>query len=294
MKIINKIITLIALVGFTGKANAQLNAAGSQYYVNRYIANPAMAGFTEGLTLNGGYRTLWSNIPGAPVSQNLTGEYGFQKVGLGLSLYNEKAGLFRQTRAVATYAYHLDLGGERKLHFGLSAGILDQSVNSSDIVGNGTDIVIGDYNARELYFDGDFGTAYTDGKLSIEASLPNMKRVFTRDVQRVADEASFYAAASYLLSLEQNGGGMSLEPKLVFRGVRGFDNIWDAGVQVSIVDRQVFFTGLYHSTQNATFGLGMNLKKKYLVNLLYTSETSALRTYANGSFELNLRVAFGK
>jgi hypothetical protein len=87
---------------------------------------------------------------------------------------------------------------------------------------------------------------------------------------------------------------MGLEPKLVFRGVRGFDNIWDAGMQLSIADRQIFFTGLYHSTQNTTFGLGMDLKKKYLINLLYTSQTSALRTYANGSFELNLRVAFGR
>jgi len=294
MKIINKIITLIVLVGFTGNANAQLNAAGSQYYVNRYIANPAMAGFVGGLSLNGGYRTLWHNIPGAPVSQNLTGEYGFQKVGLGLSLYNETAGLFRQTRAVATYAYHLDLGKEKKLHFGLSAGILDQKVNSADIVGGGSDIVIGEYNARELYFDGDFGVAYTSGKLNVEAALPNMKRLFSKDAQKVADEASFYAATSYLFSLGKNAGGIGMEPKLVFRGVRGFDNIWDAGLQVSIADRQVFFTGLYHSTQNATFGLGMDLKRKYLVNLLYTSETSALRTYANGSFELNLRVAFGR
>ena len=294
MKIVNKILVTVALMGLVNSVNAQLNVAGSQYYVNRYIANPAMAGFGEGLRINGGYRTLWNNIPGAPVSQNLTGEYGFEKVGLGLSLYNESAGLFRQTRAVATYAYHLNLDNGRRLHFGLSAGVLDQKVNATDIVGNGGDIVIGEYNNRNLYFDGDFGTAYTDGKLNVEAAIPNLKRLFRQDTQEVADEATFYAAASYLLSLGEDSGGMGLEPKIVFRGVNGFDNIWDAGMQLSIADRQVFFTGLYHSTQNATFGLGMNLRKKYLINLLYTSETSALRTYANGSFELNLRVAFGR
>jgi type IX secretion system PorP/SprF family membrane protein len=191
MKIVNKIFITIALMGFAGKAAAQLNAAGSQYYVNRYIANPAMAGFGEGLRINAGYRTLWNNIPGAPVSQNLTGEYGFEKVGLGLSLYNERAGLFRQTRAVATYAYHLNLNNGSRLHFGLSAGVLDQRVNSTDIVGSGGDIVIGEYNDRELYFDGDFGTAYTHGKFNVEAALPNLKRLFRQNTQKVADEATF-------------------------------------------------------------------------------------------------------
>lgn len=292
MKFLKNIIILAAVAAFGLNAHAQLNAAGSQYYVNRYIANPAFAGFAKGLNLNGGYRTLWNNIPGAPVSQNLTADYGFERVGLGLSLYNETAGLFRQTRVVGTYAYRLDLENGRKLQFGVSAGVLDQRINTADLVGTGGDAVIGNYNDRELYFDGDFGTAYTDGRLSVEAALPNLKRLFRREEQTVADEATFYAAASYLFSI--SGGGVGAEPKFVFRGVRGFDNIWDAGMQLSIADRQVFFTGIYHSTENATFGLGMDLKRKYLINVLYTSETSALRTYANGSFELNLRVAFGK
>jgi len=58
-------------------------------------------------------------------------------------------------------------------------------------VGNGTDIVIGDYNARELYFHGDFRTGYTDGKLSIEASLPNVEKDFYMGCAKRADEASF-------------------------------------------------------------------------------------------------------
>ena len=48
--------------------------------------------------------------------------------------------------------------------------------------------------------------------------------------------------------------------------------------------------GMYHSTENATFGLGMDFKKKYLISGTYTTQTSALSTYTNGSFELNLRL----
>ncbi|RYY52088.1 MAG: type IX secretion system membrane protein PorP/SprF, partial [Chitinophagaceae bacterium] len=102
-------VAIILMGVFQGKVSAQLNPAAAQYYVNQYIANPAFAGAARGTTFNGTYRALWTSIPGAPVSQNLTAEYGFEKVGIGLSLFNEKSGLLGQTRVVATYAYHLPL-----------------------------------------------------------------------------------------------------------------------------------------------------------------------------------------
>jgi hypothetical protein len=81
---------------------------------------------------------------------------------------------------------------------------------------------------------------------------------------------------------------------VAYRGVKGFDNIWDAGVQMGIADKQVYLLAMYHSTENATFGLGMDYKKKYLISGSYTTQTSALSTYTNGSFELNLRLSLGK
>ncbi|WEK19642.1 MAG: PorP/SprF family type IX secretion system membrane protein [Candidatus Pedobacter colombiensis] len=295
MKTIYKTALLLAFSATIGSVKAQLNPLSAQYFTNQYLINPAFAGAGQGLKLNGAYRKLWSNVPGSPLTQNLTADYGFNKVGLGLSVNNESAGLQRQTRVVGTYAYHLPLNSEgQQLHFGVSLGFMTQRLENADIYGNPNDPSVGQYNDRKTYLDGDFGVAYTSGKLNVQAAIPNLKSVLKKDVIQLADVATFYTAASYQINISEGAEGMDLEPKVAYRGVKGFDNIWDAGTQLSIANKQVMLLAMYHSTKNTTFGLGMDYKKKYLISGTYTTQTSALSSYTNGSFELNLRLNLSK
>ncbi|MBB2148915.1 PorP/SprF family type IX secretion system membrane protein [Pedobacter gandavensis] len=290
-----KAILICAFVAMGSSVKAQLNPLSAQYFTNQYLINPAFAGADQGLKINGAYRKLWSNVPGSPLTQNLTADYGFSKVGIGLTVNNESAGLQKQTRVVGSYAYHLQLNdNNHQLHFGVSMGIMSQRLENSDLYGNPNDPGVGQYNDRKNYLDGDFGIAYTSDKLNIQAAIPNLKSVLKKDVIKLADVATFYSALSYKLNISEGMEGVDLEPKVVYRGVKGFDNIWDAGAQMSIANKQVFLLAMYHSTENATFGLGMDYKKKYLISGTYTTQTSALSSYTNGSFELNLRLNLGK
>lgn len=294
MKTIHHIFVLIAIMAISTTVKAQLNPLTAQYYTNQYLINPAFAGAGNGLKVNAAYRKLWNNVPGSPLTQNLTADYGFEKVGLGLTVNNESAGLQRQTRVVGSYAYHLKMGEEgQRLNFGVSIGFMSQRLENSDIYGNPNDPMVGQYNDRKTYLDGDFGVAYTSEKLSIEAAIPNLKSVLKKDVIKLADVATFYTAVGYKIRVSEGAEGIDVEPKVAFRGVEGFDNIWDAGAQLSIANKQVFLMGMYHSTENATFGLGMDFKKRYLISGAYTTQTSALSGYTNGSFELNLRLNLG-
>lgn len=295
MKKIYKTALLLAFGAMTTSVKAQLNPLSAQYFTNQYLINPAFAGAGQGLKLNGAYRKLWSNVPGSPLTQNLTADYGFNKVGLGLTVNNESAGLQRQTRVVGSYAYHLPLNDNgQQLHFGVSLGFMSQRLENADIYGNPNDPTVGQYNDRKTYLDGDFGVAYTSDKLNVQAAIPNLKSVLKKDVIKLADVATFYTAASYKIDISEGAEGIDLEPKVAYRGVKGFDNIWDAGAQLSIANQQVMLLGMYHSTKNATFGLGMDYKKKYLISGTYTTQTSALSSYTNGSFELNLRLNLSK
>ncbi|MGN8056234.1 PorP/SprF family type IX secretion system membrane protein [Pedobacter sp. 22163] len=292
MKTLYKILMLLAVWIPAVSVHAQLNPLSSQYYTNRYVINPAFAGANNGLRINGAYRKLWDNVPGAPVTQNLTADYGFSKVGIGLNMSNESAGLQRQTRIVGSYAYHLPLNANnQQLHFGLSVGFMNQRLENADIYGNPNDPMVGLYNDRKTYLDGDFGVAYTSDKLSIEGSLPNLKSFFKKDVIKLADVATFYTAISYKITLSEGMEGIEVEPKVAYRGVRGFDNIFDLSAQAWIANKQVFLMGVYHSSENATFGIGVDFKRKYLISGMYTTQTSALSAYTNGSFELNLRLS---
>lgn len=286
-------LLLFILFSNAQQASAQLNPLGTQYFNNQYLANPALAGIADGLNLNVAYRQQWSSIPGSPQLQNFTADYGFSKVGMGLSVLNEKVGLQRQTRVVGTYAYHLPVSDGRAIHFGVSFGFMNQRLQGNDISGDQDDILVGLYNARETYVDGDFGLAYTSGGLNIQAALPNLKSFFKKDDVKVADVATFYSAVSYKIKLTEGAEGIGIEPKAALRGVKGMDNMWDAGAQLTLADEQVILLGLYHSTESATFGLGMNYKKKYLISGMYTTQTSTLTGYSNGTFELSLRLHFG-
>ena len=87
---------------------AQLNPYQAIYYQNRYLANPAMAGVDKGLNINLAYQQQWSSFPGSPKIQSLTTEYqATDKVALGLNINDDQSGVFRQTRVMGTYAYHL-------------------------------------------------------------------------------------------------------------------------------------------------------------------------------------------
>lgn len=282
----------IILTSISEYAVAQLNPLGAQYYNNQYMANPAFAGATEGLKLNGAYRKLWAGIPGSPTTQNITVDYGFTRVGIGVNVNNETAGLLKDTRALATYAYHIPFkkAGTR-LSFGLSLGLLSQGVDRGEINGNPDDIAVGERNGERNYFDGDFGTAFTVGGLTLQAAVPNLKSFFKKDDIKVADLVTFFSAASYRIDLNN---GMELEPKVTYRGVKGFDNLVDVGAQFALAEKKLMLMGVYHSNESATFGFGVDIKRRYLLSGMYTTQTAPLRGQTNGSFEINLRLAFGK
>lgn len=287
------LIVIYSVIGMgIHSVKAQLNPLGAQYFTNEYLINPAYAGKEKGLKLNAAYRKLWGGLPGAPLTQNITADYGFNRVGIGINVNNESAGLLRQTRATASYAYHLPLdSGKNQLHFGLSLGVMTQHLDNSNVNGNPNDISIGDYNGRRAYIDGDFGIGYTAERFSIQATIPNLNNFFNKSQDEVADLVTFYSAIGYNFDLK---GGMELEPKVAFRGIQNYDNLIDLGARMTFADRKFFFLGIYHSNKSSTMGIGFDFMKKYMVSGLYTTETSALNTYANGSFEVNLRINFGK
>jgi type IX secretion system PorP/SprF family membrane protein len=289
------LLTILLFACCTLKVKAQLDPLSAQYFNNQYLGNPAFAGSVEGLNLYGAYRTLWNTVPGAPLTQNITADYGFDKVGIGFSLKNESAGIQREMQVSGTYAYHLKLDElGRQLHLGASIGISSQSLQTAQIVGDLSDPSIGLYRERKSYVDGDVGVAYTSNHLNLQAAVPNLNGLFKKKDFRIANQATFYTAASYRVRLTDGPDGVGIEPKVAYRGIQGFANIWDAGAEMTFIDRQIMLMGLYHSSDNATFGLGMDFKRKYLVSAMYSTQTAALTGYTNGSFELNLRFTLGK
>ncbi|HEY0896740.1 MAG TPA: PorP/SprF family type IX secretion system membrane protein [Sphingobacteriaceae bacterium] len=277
-------------LGSIGQSAAQLNPFGAQYFQNRYLANPSMAALENGLTFNGGFRQLWSKIPGSPVTNALTAEYRVnRKVGTGIRIVNEGSGLIKTTRVMGSYAYHLPLDeASRKLHLGLSFGFMNERLMNEKLDGEQGDITVSRFNRRETYLDGDFGAAYTADRLELEVALPNLKTLFAADDNDAVDQGTFYTSAAYRWTFGEGINAGTIQPKAAFRGVRGFNNMVDLGVQTTLINNQLILSGMYHTSRSATFGFGLDYREFSILGL-YSTGTAALRTYTSGNFEIGIR-----
>jgi type IX secretion system PorP/SprF family membrane protein len=283
-------LTVMGLTGMMQYAKAQLRPLGAQYYENQYISNAAFAGITDGLNMNISYRNQWRSIPGSPVTMAFSADYRYNKVGLGLNVYNDEAGLIGRTRVMGTYAYHLDLNGTNKsLHFGVSLGVMKATLDNNSIIAEPDDILAERFNQRKAFIDGDFGIAYTNDRLTMQAALPNLKKFFQKDDQNTIDGSTYFAAVSYKIGTHLDV--LSLEPKISFRGAKDIDNIWDMGTNLKLENNILSFLAMYHSDKSSTFGVGVNYDRYYIQGF-YTSQLAGERQRTGGDFEINLKINF--
>ncbi|RFZ84281.1 type IX secretion system membrane protein PorP/SprF [Mucilaginibacter terrenus] len=281
------ILAVLCLGGNVAKSQSVLQAA---FFQNQYITNPAMAGLTQGLNLNLGLQQQFNSVPGSPKMQNFTADYNSGgNVGTGLNVNNDQAGLISRTRIMATYAYHLRLGKNDKLNFGLSLGLNNVFIDYNRIIGDPGDGSVDKFNRRSVYVDGDLGVAYTSSQFTIQGAVPNLRSIFLKNDQELdALRNTFFTAVSYKLLLNNNNN-FTLEPKVAYRGIKGFDNILDTGANLNMAEYNFSISGMYHSNKSGTIGVGINLKPVDVL-LAYTNNTSSLNSYANNTFEIGLKL----
>jgi len=282
-------IMFLIIVG-TNSANAQLTEYESMYFQNQYINNPAMAGLEEGMKLNIGYQRQWDEVPGNPILMNATFEYnGGNRTGLGLNVTSDRAGLINRTRIMGTYAYHLPIGAEEKLNFGLSAGAKFASIDYNKMIGDKDDVVLQNFN-KGAELDGDLGIAYTSRLLTIQASLPKLHNLFYENdngIQNYADRSTFYSAVSYKILLSNYDEDLNIEPLVAYRGIKGHKDILDMGARFNFPDYKMNISAFYHTNKTVSTAFGISLDNLG-VFLAYSKYFGSLGAYANNTFEVGL------
>ncbi|MFN8290755.1 MAG: type IX secretion system membrane protein PorP/SprF [Chitinophagaceae bacterium] len=165
------VCTWIVILGTACMASGQQRPHYTQYVVNPFIINPAIAGIDNYTDLKMSVRDQWVGINGAPMTTYLTiqapigkkdyresstsfevpgenprGQYYWENYtaadphhGIGFTMINDRTGSFNFFSAAASYAYHLGLNPTTNLAGGLSAGITTVSIDRSkhDFDGNG-------------------------------------------------------------------------------------------------------------------------------------------------------------
>lgn len=267
----------------------------TSYYQNRYLANPAMAGADSGLSVNIGYRKQWKEVTDAPVTFALTGDYRLGKsMGIGLNVFNDQAGVLKQNRVGLTYAYHLRLSEDEAeyLHVGVTGAIDNRRIEKRKNAPQ--DPYVDEFNKKGSEFQADLGIAYTNDKLTLQASLPNLTRTFKNsDEVEPRSTPGFFLSASYKFGTKLPQIN-SIEPLVAFRGVKGYKAVADVGAKVNFYRNTVNMFALYHTNNAVSAGVGFQFKNSIEVQASYTSQTAGVKTNVDGNFGLGIKIRLFK
>lgn len=158
-----KCIATICALYFSAAVCGQQRPYYTQYILNNYIINPAVAGIENYWDVKLSHRRQWVGLDGAPVTTYFTiqgplSKNNFQRVnptslhaegenprgkifmeeyrstdphhGLGLTIINDKTGPLNRFALAGTYAYHLPLNDRTSFSAGVSLGIQNMNLRT--------------------------------------------------------------------------------------------------------------------------------------------------------------------
>ena len=176
MKIIAALLLCILL---SAGVSAQQTDQFTQFTMNDYGLNPAVAGSSNGLLFMAGKRTQWRGFELAPHTEfaNVSialGKKGYRHYwhGLGASVEQDQYGIFTNKVAYLSYAIHLKISPSYRLGFGIAAGV--KSVALSNIIFDSNDPVFSSGNKAVIVPDVIPGIYLYSKKLSLSFAMRNL------------------------------------------------------------------------------------------------------------------------
>jgi type IX secretion system PorP/SprF family membrane protein len=217
------IIGLLFGLGFLSQANAQQVPLYSQYMLNGFLLNPAVAG-SEGYTaVNLTAREQWIGLQDAPSTYALSYQtrvlrnsyisksssvrkrqrYSSRsgKVGFGAHVYSDRNGAVEKTGLKASYAYHIFFGNSQ-LSLGASLTAFQLRLNDDRIILDDENDVIW-INARGTAFipDADVGIYYDTPDFYVGASVDQLMESVIKlgdtGYDQYRQERNYYIIAGY-------------------------------------------------------------------------------------------------
>lgn len=256
------------LAGRSLNAQSYFNNPISQYFQNRFLWNAAYAGSNEYAHLYQLMNRSWIGFDGAPTLFMMTGDMHFgENSGAGLQLISDKSGLLRRTTGRVAYSYVVKMDDKQRLRLGIAASMYRERLDESAYINNQgqVDPNVKTFNDKGWTADGDFGAVYEYDRFSIGVSATNLRKIFSKDENRLSDIQLFQINTSYNFALE---GDMNLQPLASFKRYSNDDNIFTGGAQFTY-EKAFHASLLYQSTGSIQAGVGVPLKEMGEVNFFY-------------------------
>lgn len=271
----------------------------SQYFYNRFLYNPAFTGTESKANAFLIHRSQWKDIPGSPVTYALTvdGPVSKNKIGLGLSMFNDQMGIFNRSAIYSSYSYRFSLADDHDLTLGLSAGVIDNKINFSN--SNSHDIndpLLYSQNQRKVTVDANFGIAYIWKDLRVGVSVP---QILGNKINYLESNTNVYTtlkrhlvtSASYDVTISESAE-IDFYPSVMLRYVKGAPVQLDVNAIFSWKD-MVRAGFSYRLGYAVGFNIGTKLNDNLVAGYTYELVISPIGNYSGGGHEVLLGFTFG-
>lgn len=297
-----KKLTLLFVSIFMGSMlQAQQLPQLSQFMLNDFAVNPAIAGMNDYYQIKTSVRNQWVGIEDAPKT-TLLSIYGKSSdhVGLGGSVFNDQVGPTSRAGASLTYAYHLNFTDEVKMSMALSGGFTQFKI---DKVGWNTfhadDLLMDGAEAVNLVPDATFGlNIYEEDKWYLGIAVPQLLNSkltlidedFVNNISVDMDGSlsrHIYVMGMYNLEIDHY---WDLQPSVLFKTVSNQNQI-DMGLKTIYSDK--FWMGMdYRTNGDISALLGFIIQEKFMIGYSYDIPNPDISQYTSGSHEFMFGVTF--
>jgi len=297
-----KKLTLLFVSIFMGSMlQAQQLPQLSQFMLNDFAVNPAIAGMNDYYQIKTSVRNQWVGIEDAPKT-TLLSIYGKSSdhVGLGGSVFNDQVSSTSRAGASLTYAYHLNFTDEVKMSMALSGGFTQFKI---DKVGWNTfhtdDPLMDGAEAVNLVPDATFGlNIYEEDKWYLGIAVPQLLNSkltlidedFVNNISIDMDGSlsrHIYVMGMYNLEIDHY---WDLQPSVLFKTVSNQNQI-DMGLKTIYSDK--FWMGMdYRTNGDISALLGFIIQEKFMIGYSYDIPNPDISQYTSGSHEFMFGVTF--
>jgi type IX secretion system PorP/SprF family membrane protein len=305
---------IIFLAGFLLKTEAQQVPLYSQYMLNGFLINPAVAG-SEGYTaVNLTAREQWIGMTHAPgtyalsfqtrilkksyisrgssVRKRRTTSSRGGKVGLGAYLFSDHNGAVERTGFKATYAYHINFN-HSQLSFGLTAVAYQFKLNEDLIKlrDPGDELWMG-ANKAVLIPDADFGVYYTArnywGGFSVDQLFESVLKIGDSGYDRYVMERNYYLIGGYDFELNRD---LIFSPSTLIKYAE--NGKFQADLSGKFYFNQTYWGGLTYRTGQTIIVLAGVSVDKFVFGYAYDIGLNSIMKHSYGTHEFTFIAKFG-
>ena len=311
----NRLLYIIVCLYCFAPLQAQQQSLYSQYMMNGFLFNPAVAGSDGYTTLNLTAREQWIGFENAPKTRSISiqgrlnkskykiksgrdGKRSFNqgrsgRVGLGGIIYNDKNGLIDKTGMQGTYAYHIFINNSQ-LSFGISGSVFQFEINEEGLQFKDPDdpLNVSDLKKPVYVPDAGAGIYYANSKYYVGASVSQLFQSPLKIGNRVLDDFKmyrhYYFIGGYNFPVMEN---LDMEPSILFQYTDQL--ITQTDISLKFYYNDSYWFGSSFRTSGAVILLGGIRLDKFYLGYSFDYTFSNIRKHSYGSHEIMLFLKMG-